>query len=144
MIVIDTNVISESWRAQPHPAVMAWLDAQAMSSLFLSAITVAELRYGLACMPEGKRRSIFESRLETEVLPAFAGRVLPFDVEISRAYGRCMATARAQGRAISVADGLIAATALAHGFAVATRDRSPFIAAGVVVLDPWQHSQVSD
>lgn len=64
MIILDTNVISELWRIEPNPNVLAWIDAQNVETLFLSAITVAELRYGLATMPEGKRRLIYEKRLE--------------------------------------------------------------------------------
>ena len=83
MILIDTNVISELWKIEPDPGVLAWIDAQAIETLYLSAITVAELRFGLAIMPEGKRRSIYQDRLEREVLPACDGW-LPVD---SRRYG---------------------------------------------------------
>jgi predicted nucleic acid-binding protein len=76
MIVLDTNVISELWKAAPEPNVLAWIDAQSVETLYLSAVTVAELRFGLAAMPAGKRRSIYQERLEREVLTAFTGRVL--------------------------------------------------------------------
>ena len=137
MIIIDTNVISELWKVDPDPTVLAWIDNQTVETLFLSAVTVAELRYGLAAMAEGKRRALFIERLENDVLPAFNGRVLPFDLETSRAYAELMATARATGKAIAMADGLIAATALTGGFIVATRDTSPFLAAGAKVINPW-------
>lgn len=138
MIVLDTNVISELWRVAPAPGVVAWLDAQMAETLYLSAITVAELRFGLAAMSEGRRREIYRERLEREVLPAFSGRVLPFDLEASRAYAELMTRARAAGKAIAAADGYIAATAAARGLAVATRDTHPFEAAGVAVIDPWR------
>ena len=77
MILIDTNVVSEPWKPAPSAAVLAWLDAQAIETLFLSAITVAELRYGIAALPVGKRRTILRDRLEGDVLPLFADRVLP-------------------------------------------------------------------
>lgn len=138
MIVIDTNVLSELWRVAPDPKVLAWMDAQVVETLFLSAITVAELRFGLAAMPQGKRRTIYQERLEREVLPAFAGRVLPFDLDASKAYGELMARARVgAGLAIGNADGYIAATAAARGLMIATRDTSPFKAAGLTVIDPW-------
>ena len=138
MIVVDTNVLSELWRVAPDPKVLAWMDAQVVETLFLSAITVAELRFGLAAMPQGKRRTIYQERLEREVLPAFAGRVLPFDLDASKAYGELMARARlGAGLAIGNADGYIAATAAARGLMVATRDTSPFKAAGLTVIDPW-------
>ena len=109
MILIDTNVISELWKAEPNPDVLAWIDAQTVETLYLSAITVAELRFGLTTMPEGKRRTIYQERLEKDVLPTFAGRVLPFDLDASQAYADLMARARAGGKAIGKADGYIAA-----------------------------------
>lgn len=138
MIVIDTNVISELWKVEPNSNVLAWIDAQAIETLYLSAVTVAELRYGLATMPEGKRRTIYQDRLEREVLPAFAGRVLAFDLDTSKTYAERMARARVEGKAIARADGYIAATAAAHGLMVATRDTSPFEAAGLEVINPWE------
>lgn len=138
MIVLDTNVISELWKIEPNSDVLAWIDAQTVETLYLSAVTVAELRYGLATMPAGKRRTIYQERLENEVLPTFAGRVLPFDLEASKAYAELMARAREGGKAIAKADGYIAATAAAHGLIVATRDTSPFEAGGLAVINPWE------
>ena len=138
MILIDTNVISELWKPGPDSNVLAWIDAQTIETLYLSAITVAELRYGLAMMPDGKRRTIYQERLEREVLPTFAGRVLAFDLDTSKTYAELMARARAGGKAIAKADGYIAATAATHGLIVATRDTSPFEAAGLAVIDPWK------
>jgi toxin FitB len=137
MILIDTNVISELWKAEPNPDVLAWVDAQTVETLYLSAITVAELRFGLATMPEGKRRAIYQERLENEVLPTFTGRVLSFDLDASQAYADLMARAKAEGKAIGKADGYLAATASACGFMVATRDISPFEAAGLKIVNPW-------
>jgi predicted nucleic acid-binding protein len=141
MIVLDTNVISELWKAEPDANILAWIDAQMVETLYLSTITVAELRFGLATMPEGKRRTIYQDRLEREVLPAFSGRVLSFDLDASQAYAELMARARAAGKAIGKADGYIAATASARGLMVATRDTSPFEAAGLNVINPWDISQ---
>jgi toxin FitB len=138
MILIDTNVISELWKAEPNPGVLAWVDAQTVETLYLSAITVAELRFGLATMSEGKRRTIYQERLENEVLPTFTGRVLPFNLDASEAYADLMARAKAEGKAIGKADGYIAATASACGFMVATRDISPFEAAGLKIVNPWE------
>ncbi len=138
MILIDTNVISELWKAEPNPDVLAWIDGQAIETLYLSAVTVAELRFGLAAMPEGKRRTLYQERLENEVLPAFTGRVLPFDLAASQAYADLMAGARSAGKAIGKADGYIAAMASACGLMVATRDINPFEAAGVKFVNPWE------
>lgn len=137
MIVLDTNVVSELWKAEPDQNVMGWVDAQAIETLYLSAITLAELRYGIESMPEGRRRVVYDERLEKDVLPAFHGRVLPFDLAAAKAYGTLMAEARRQGRAINKADGYIAAIASSRNFSVATRDVSPFKAAGLAVINPW-------
>lgn len=137
MILLDTNLISEPWKPVPDQAVIAWLDDQAIETLFLSAITIAELRFGIAAMPLGKRQTILRDRLEGEVLPLFSERILSFDLTASRFYSELMAHARIAGKAIGTADGYIAATAAANGLAIATRDTSPFEAAGLKVINPW-------
>jgi toxin FitB len=137
MILLDTNVISEPWKPVPDGAVIAWLDAQAIETLFLSAITIAELRFGIAAMPSGKRQTILRDRLEGEVLPHFSERILSFDLTASQFYSKLMAGAPVSGRAIGTANGYIAATAAANGLAIATRDTSPFEAAGLRVINPW-------
>ena len=138
MILLDTNVISEPWKPEPDEAVVAWLDAQAIETLFISAVSVAELRFGIASMPSGKRQTILRDRLEEEVLPHFAERILPFGKHTSQCYAQLMARARLSGKAIAKADGYIAATATENGLAVATCDTNPFEAAGLRVIDPWR------
>ena len=138
MILLDTNVVSEPLRPSPDTRVIEWIDAQALETLFLSAITVAELRAGVALLPAGKRRAGLQESLETRVLPLFAGRVLAFDLGCTQAYAALMAKARASGFAIASADGYIAAIAAANGLAVASRDTGPFEAAGAAVINPWQ------
>ncbi|KQR36141.1 plasmid stability protein StbB [Rhizobium sp. Leaf155] len=137
MILLDTNVISEPWKPAPDIAVLTWLDAQAIETLFISAISIAELRFGIASMPSGKRQTILHDRLEGEVLPIFDGRILPFNVGTSRFYADLMASSRTSGKAIGKADGYIAATAAENHLAVATRDTNPFEAAGLRVINPW-------
>ncbi|MGE8584416.1 type II toxin-antitoxin system VapC family toxin [Agrobacterium tumefaciens] len=137
MILLDTNVISEPWKPVPDEAVIAWLDAQAVETLFISAITIAELRFGIAAMPSGRRQTILRDRLEGEVLPHFSGRILSFDLTTSQFYSELMARTRASGKVIGTADGYIAATAAANGLTISTRDTSPFEAAGVKVINPW-------
>lgn len=137
MIILDTNVISEPLRQAPESRVIKWIDAQALETLYLSAITVAELRFGMASLSAGKRRDRLQESLEKQILPLFSGRVLPFDMSASQAYSEMMVKARAAGLAIGIADGYIAATAAANGMMVATRDVSPFAAAGVDVINPW-------
>ena len=137
MILLDTNVISEPWKPAPDITVLTWLDAQAIETLFICAISIAELRFGIASMPVGKRQSILQDRLEGEVLPLFDGRILPFKVGTSRFYAALMAGGQKAGKAIAKADGYIAATAAENHLAVATRDTSPFEAAGLRVINPW-------
>lgn len=137
MILLDTNLISEPWKPVPDQAVVAWLDNQAIETLFLSAITIAELRFGIAAMPSGKRQTILRDRLEDKVLPHFSERILPFDLAASQFYSELMARARITGKAIGTADGYIGAIAAANGLAIATRDTSPFEAAGLKVINPW-------
>ena len=137
MILLDTNVISEPLRRAPEARVINWIDAQSLETLFLSAITVAELRFGVANLPVGKRRDELQTSLENQILPLFAGRVRPFDMDCTTAYAELMAKVKSAGLAIAAADGYIAAIAATNRFSVATRDVSPFQAAGVNVINPW-------
>jgi len=137
MILLDTNVVSEPLRAAPQPRLVAWLDAQPLETLFLSVITVAELRLGVARLPSGRRRNGLRERLEAQVLPAFTGRILPFDLAATQAYADLMVKAQATGSTVGLADGLVAAIASVNGMSVATRDTKPFLAIGVSVIDPW-------
>lgn len=137
MILLDTNVVSEPLRHDPESRVIEWIDAQPLETLYLSAITVAELRAGVALLPAGKKRAGLSRNLEQQVLSLFIGRVLAFDLSCTPAYGKLIAKARASGLAIATADGYIAAIAVTHGLAVATRDTGPFEAAGVKVINPW-------
>lgn len=143
MILVDTNVISEPLRRSPEARVIEWIDAQPLETLFLSAITVAELRFGVAALPAGKRRDGLLESLERQVLPLFAGRVLSFDLAASQSYAELMEKPRAAGLAIGSADGYIAATAAANRMLVATRDTAAFEAAGVSVIDPWRAPSAS-
>ena len=138
MIILDTNVISEPLRQRPHLRVVEWMDQQNVGTLYLTAITVGELRYGLAVLPDGKRRTVLRERLETEVLGLFKGRILSYDLAASEAYGVLMARAKGRGLSIGTADGHIAAIAKSNVMKVATRDASPFIASDVEVINPWQ------
>ncbi|QVN21232.1 type II toxin-antitoxin system VapC family toxin [Burkholderia pyrrocinia] len=137
MILVDTNVISEPLRREPSAAVIEWLDAQNIETLFLAAISLAEMRFGVAILPEGRRREWLHQSIEQRVVPLFRGRILPFDDAASNAYASIRARARVTGSAIAPVDGFIAATAEANGLIVATRDVAPFEAMGLRVIDPW-------
>lgn len=141
MILLDTNVISEQFRAVPDETVIGWLNRQPLETLYLASMTVAYLRAGVALMPAGKRRTVLSDSIEHQVLPVFVGRVLSFDMACTRAYADVLAAARKAGNGIEAADAVIAAIALDNGLSVATRDVSPFLAAGVKVLNPWEDQE---
>jgi predicted nucleic acid-binding protein len=137
MIILDTNVISEPLKPAGEPSVLSWLDQQSVETLFLTTISLAELRYGVAALPEGRRKDGLNAALEHRVIALFESRILAFDATAASAYAVIRARAKTAGKAIAAADGYIAAIAAAHGFAVATRDTTPFEAAGVPVINPW-------
>lgn len=138
-MLLDTNVLSEVIKPEPHPLVRAWLDAQAAETLFPSSITVAELLFGVGAMPDGKRKHMLAVRI-AGLLDQFDRRVLNFDTPAAQHYADLAVQARAAGRGFPRPDGYIAAIAAAHGFAVASRDASAFDAAGLTVIDPWTAS----
>jgi len=137
VIILDTHVVSEPLRPAPSPQVLAWLDQQSPQTLYLTAVNVAELMDGVHRLPAGRRRADLETALETQVLPLFAGHVLPFDEAAARSFARLYSQALAAGHTLGLADAYIAAIAVSRGFAIATRDVAPFVVSGVDVIDPW-------
>lgn len=136
MIVLDTNVVSEAMKPQPDGAVRAWLNDQMAETLYLSSVTLAELLYGIRALPEGKRRKMLTRALDG-LLDLFQGRILPFDTDAARHYADPVIAARNGGRGFPTPDGYIAAIAASRGFIVASRDKAPYEAGGVTVIDPW-------
>jgi predicted nucleic acid-binding protein len=137
MIVLDTNVISEAMKPEPNPAVRAWLNDQAAETLYLSSVTLAELLFGIAALPAGKRKDMLAQAIDG-LMGLFRDRVLPFDADAARHYAELAVAARSAGRGFPTPDGYIAAIAASRGFIVASRDTAPYEAAGVVVINPWQ------
>ncbi len=136
MILLDTNVVFETMKPEPDPAVRNWLDEQAAETLYLSSLSIAELMFGIGALPKGERRVKLKAVLDG-VLTLFADRILPFDTNAARCYAVLAVKARAAGRGFPAPDGYIAAIAASRDFAVASRDSSPFMAAGLTVIDPW-------
>jgi predicted nucleic acid-binding protein len=136
MILLDTNVVSEAMKPEPDQAVRDWLDAQAAETLYLSSVTIAELAFGIAALPKGRRRDRLTATLDG-VLELFADRILAFDTSAARRYAALAVKARAAGKGFPMPDGYIAAIAASHDFVVASRDTSAFTAAGLAVIDPW-------
>lgn len=137
MILLDTNVLSEMMRPTPSPAVVQWLNAQSVASLYISTITMAEIFYGLEAMAPGKRQDALKLAFNA-LRGLFVTSPLAFDDAAASCYGTLAATARRAGKGFPTPDGLIAAIAHSRGFAVATRDTAPFLAGGVQVINPWE------
>lgn len=137
MIIIDTNVISELLRPTPEPAVEAWLGEQDGLSIYLTAISEAELRYGVTIMTSGKRRDGLGVAIDRILRDDMAGRILPFDSAAARAYADIAASRRSAGKPISQADCQIAAIARAHTAPVATRNTPDFEGCGIDLINPW-------
>lgn len=137
MIILDTNVVSEAMKPEPNPVVRAWLNDQTAETLYLSSVTLAELLFGIAALPSGKRKDMLALTLEG-LMGLFKDRVLPFDVEAARHYADLAVVAKVSGRGFPTPDGYIAAIAASRGFIVASRDTAPYEAARVTVINPWQ------
>jgi toxin FitB len=138
MIVLDTNVLSEALRPKPSAKVLDWMRSQPITALFTTTITEAELYYGLALLPKGKRRSSLESIVEPIFTQDLAGRVLPFDSSAAREYANIAASHRHAGRPISESDARIAAIVRSCRASLATRNVDDFSDCGLNVIDPWQ------
>ena len=124
-------------RQHPHPAVLGWLDNQLTNTLFVTAVTEAEIRTGIAILPEGERRRGLTAAVERTFGVLFAERILPFDSDAAQAYALIAAARRIDGRPISQADCQIAAIARVQGASVATRDVDGFEGCGIDVVNPW-------
>jgi predicted nucleic acid-binding protein len=136
--LLDTNCISELVRPKPDPRVMEWMEAADEAMLYLSVLTVGEIRKGVAGLPQSRRRARLETWLELELQARFAARILPIGVEIADRWGLIAAGAKRRGRPMAVIDGLLAATALHHNLTVVSRNASDFAAAQVQVANPWE------
>jgi predicted nucleic acid-binding protein len=136
--LLDTNCVSELIRPRPDRRVMEWTDAANEASLYLSVLTLGEIRKGLAALPQGTRRTRLETWLEVDLKARFRGRILPVDAEVADRWGLLTAEAKRKGKPLPVIDGLLAATALHHNLTVVSRNASDFARARVAVLNPWE------
>ena|ERR1700674_3599205 len=136
--LLDTNCISELFRLTPDPRVTAWIEAAEESLLYLSVLTLGEIRKGLAALPQGKRRSRLESWLEVELLARFSGRILSIDAAVADRWGLLAAVAKIKGKPLSAIDGLLAATAIHHNLTIVSRNAGDFRNTQVPVVNPWE------
>lgn len=137
MILLDTNVVSELMRAEPAAMVTDWVALQPAVSLFTTTVTEAEILYGVALLPEGKRRDALAEEARAMFDQDFADRVLPFDGDAAEAFVEIAASRRLAGRPIGQLDAQIAAIARSRGAMLATRNVRDFLDCGLTVVDPW-------
>ncbi|WP_237151958.1 type II toxin-antitoxin system VapC family toxin [Oryzibacter oryziterrae] len=138
MIVLDTNVISELSRDKPDANVLSWVDSRPPDRFLTTSISVMEMRFGLAIMPAGRKRTELARDLDLVFNHLFAGRVLPFDTEAAVICARIRAERRASGRPlVDIADAAIAAIALARQLPLATRNLDDFAHLGLDLINPW-------
>ncbi len=137
MILLDTNIVSEVMKPRPTESVVAWLNGQDSENLYISAVTIGEITYGLRILPDGKRRSALRERFERFVALAFDQRVLAYDESAARVYGALMGERKEIGLPLGFPDGQIAAIARLNHLAVATRNVSDFENCGIDVVNPF-------
>jgi predicted nucleic acid-binding protein len=140
MILLDTNVLSEPMKPQPERRVLAWFDAQQITTLYISSTALAELLEGVERMPQGKRRDAVANTVQRMLDTLIGPRVLAYDEAAAKYYASSVVTAGRRGLDVKLGDGQIAAVAAVNGFSVATRDITPFVAMGVPVIDPWTYT----
>lgn len=136
--LLDTNCISELVRPKPQPQVIEWFEAVDESLLYLSVLTLGEIRKGLGNLPRSTRRARLETWLEVELRARFAGRLLPIDEPVADRWGLLSAEAKREGKPLAGIDGLLAATALQHSLTLVTRNTGDFRNARVPIVNPWE------
>jgi predicted nucleic acid-binding protein len=140
MIVLDTNVMSELMRREPHPKVVTWLATQPLTAVFTTTLTQAEIFFELALLPEGRRRESLQAAARGLFDEDLAGRVLPFDTDAARFYPEIAAARQRRGHPISQIDAQIAAIVRSRGARLVTRNVRDFTGCGISVSDPWVES----
>jgi toxin FitB len=138
MIVLDTNVISALMRKEPEKPVVKWLDAQPAPSIWITAITVMEIRFGLQTMPKGRRQNALINAFGLMLKKLIEGRILSFDAEAAARAAELMAQRKRIGRPVEVRDTMIAGIVLANHAALATRNAQHFSDLSATVINPWQ------
>jgi len=139
VIVLDTNVVSELMRVEPSPQVVRWADEQVADDVFLTAVTLAEILFGIARLPAGRRKRSLADLVDAMVTDDFDQRVAAFDATAAAHFADIAARRERAGRPISAADAQIAAICRSHGAVLATRNVDDFAGIGVSVVNPWIH-----
>ena len=136
--LLDTNCISELVRIRPEPRVLEWMEMADESLLYLSVLTIGEIRKGVAGMPQSKRRTRLETWLEIELQARFSGRILAIDGAVADRWGLLGAEARRKGKSLAAIDGLLAATALQFNLTIVSRNIDDFQSTPAFVVNPWE------
>ncbi len=135
--ILDTNVVSELVTHEPDHNVVDWIDSIDSESVFLSVITIGEIKKGIEKIPDSKRKKTLASWIEEGLLVRFRGRILPLDIPVLLTWGRLVASLEKEGKPLPAIDSLLAATAAQTGFTLVTRNTGDFESAGISILDPW-------
>lgn len=136
--LLDTNCISELIRPRPEPHVVEWLESTDEGLLYLSVLSIGEIRKGVALLAQSRRRTRLETWLEVDLRVRFSGRILPIEVVVADRWGLLAAEAKRKGKPLAVIDGLLAATALEHNLTVVSRNDGDFANTNVALLNPWK------
>ena len=137
MILVDTNVVSELMKQAPSPKVLSWFDLYDAMQLYISSITIAEIRYGIHAMPHGKKRRMLEIAFDNAISEAFKNRVLSFDEDAAHFYGIIMSQCKSLGHPLGILDGQIASIAAVHDLAIATRNTKDFLHCKLELINPF-------
>ena len=138
--LLDTNAVSEWVKPRPNAGLLTWLAETKEDSIFLSVVTLAELRHGVSDLAAGRRRERLDRWLTHELPGRFEGRILPIEAAIADQWGRLTAASKAAGRPIHAMDAFLAATARVHNLTIVTRDLSAFEPIKVPAFSPWSES----
>jgi predicted nucleic acid-binding protein len=136
--LLDTNIISELVKPKPQANVTEWVENTDESLLYLSVLTLGEIRRGIAALPQSRRRATLEAWLDKDLRARFESRILVIDQEVADRWGLLTAAARNSGIVLPVIDGLLAATALEHNLTLVTKDTGQIPSMGVAVFNPWE------
>jgi len=138
--LLDTNAISEVVREKPDPNVLDWFESADENALYLSVLTLGEIRKGIATLQQSRRRARLETWLAIDLQSRFAGRILPIDAAIADRWGKLVADSTRKGRTLPVIDGLLAATASEHNLTIVSRNSDDFVSTQVSIVNPWNIS----
>jgi len=135
--LLDTNVVSDLRKPRPNPGLASWITSADEETLFLSVLSIGELRIGITVQTDAKKRAALETWFISDLIPRFQGRILAFDLDVAQEWGRIEGRARLSSGKLPVVDSQLAATALHHGLTLVTNNEGDFSRTGASILNPW-------